>query len=465
MSEIAAQADLAIEIRGLEKRYVLFESPMQELLDVAGLRRLVPWRRDLPSHPALTGIDLVVRAGERIGVVGRNGAGKTTLLRTINSTLRPTSGTCRIKGRVHSLADLGTGFHPEFSGRDNVSAALRYNGLTATQFDQAFADVVDFCELGQAIDAPLKSYSAGMLARLYFATATAIRPEILVVDEVLGAGDAYFSARASARMRQLGQSGCTLLLVSHSMQQVLEYCQRAIWIEGGRIVLDASPIVVIKAYEAFLQRLALRRAAARNPNEAVIQDRSLVETVLQEVLRAPRAEDGDSTAVAEGGVSQWPGSGRLTFGRVDIAGDDRQSANACSFGGTLDISVGVRLGEAGEFLARVAVVVFGADGRWMTRFISPPVRVTGARDEERTVVLRVPQIRWAPGQYVLSFSLHESKDPWNVQTAERYDLLSRSYRLEVRGRASRAAVFHGGRWDIHTTAGPESKLEAAQEPI
>ena len=246
----------AIVLNSISKIYRLYDSPSEQALDVFGLSRLRFWRKPkYHERAALEDVSLVVGRGERIGVIGRNGAGKTTLLKLITGNFAPTRGTVVVNGSVQALINIGLGFHPEFTGYENIRASLVYNGLAETELDAAIADIVDFVELDEYLHQPIKTYSLGMQSRLYFATATAISPDILIIDEVLGAGDAYFSAKSAERMKRLTSSGATLLLVSHSMTQILQFCDEAIWIENGRVMLRDASLTVINAYEKFISEL------------------------------------------------------------------------------------------------------------------------------------------------------------------------------------------------------------------
>ncbi|MGH7062179.1 MAG: ABC transporter ATP-binding protein, partial [Stellaceae bacterium] len=170
---------------------------------------------------ALRGISLEVPRGESLAIIGQNGAGKSTLLNVICGGLKPSSGTVAVRGQIQALMDLGTGFHPEFTGRQNIYSALAYQGITGGQADEHFEEIVDFSELADFIDQPIKTYSSGMYARLAFSAATTIVPDILIIDEILGAGDAYFAAKCADRMRRLTKEvGATVLFVSHDMSSV-----------------------------------------------------------------------------------------------------------------------------------------------------------------------------------------------------------------------------------------------------
>lgn len=251
-------SDCAIEIQDLSKVYRVFRNPRYRVLDIFGLP--VP-RSSYEECPALRGVDLAVPVGQRLGIIGRNGAGKSTLLKIVAGLVPPTGGNVNVRGTVQALMELGTGFHPEFTGRENVLAALGYRGITGAEARRALEEIVEFSELHEAIDRPLATYSSGMYARLAFSVATSIRPEILIVDEVLSAGDAYFSGKCLRRMQRLtSEEGATVLFVSHDLLAVQALCTRAIWLDRGRIARDGDPLTVVKAYYQAVQEEENRRA-------------------------------------------------------------------------------------------------------------------------------------------------------------------------------------------------------------
>ncbi|HEV7689366.1 MAG TPA: ABC transporter ATP-binding protein [Hyphomonadaceae bacterium] len=256
----------AIVLKSIGKSFRILGDKRARMLDALGLR--LP-NRSLQEFWALRDVDLVIPRGQRIGFIGRNGAGKTTLLKIISGLLRPSTGTVNVSGRVHALLELGTGFHPEFSGRQNVLSALSYLGVTGREAESLCEYIVDFAELDQFIDRPFRTYSAGMQARLTFSVATSIKPEIMIVDEILGAGDAYFTGKAVARMKQLTSGGCTLLFVSHDMSAVQMMCERAVWIDRGGVREDGDTLTVGKLYAAAIRqqeelRLRSQALALRN---------------------------------------------------------------------------------------------------------------------------------------------------------------------------------------------------------
>jgi ABC-type polysaccharide/polyol phosphate transport system ATPase subunit len=249
-------SDAVIRLNNIGKMYRLYRRPVDKVLDALGVNRLLFWRRDYyRSFWALRGLNLEIGRGERVGLIGRNGAGKSTLLRIIANAALPTEGERSVQGRIQALMQLGTGFHPEFTGFQNIRAALSYHGLSETLISPLVDDIVDFAELREFIDQPVRTYSAGMYARLAFAVATSVEPEILIIDEILGAGDAYFYGKCVERMRRLtANNRTTVLFVSHDLSSVLALCNRAVWINGGRIVADGPPLDVTQAYYAEIQR-------------------------------------------------------------------------------------------------------------------------------------------------------------------------------------------------------------------
>ncbi|WP_278957258.1 ABC transporter ATP-binding protein [Aquipseudomonas alcaligenes] len=214
---------------------------------------LLPWRG--PRHElvwALRDVSFEVRPGEAIGLVGANGAGKSTLLKLITGTSIPTQGNIRFEGRVAALLELGMGFHPDFSGRQNVLMSGQLLGLTLAEIDQLMPEIEAFAEIGDAIDQPIRTYSSGMQMRLAFSVATARRPDILIVDEALSVGDAYFQHKSFERIRQFRRQGTTLLIVSHDRYAIQSICDRALLLHGGQLLQEGAPDSVLDYYNALM---------------------------------------------------------------------------------------------------------------------------------------------------------------------------------------------------------------------
>jgi len=241
-------SDVAIRATGLKKIYRLYAKPAYRFLDMFGMLGDKPGA--FTEHPALDGVSVEVRRGEKVAVIGRNGAGKSTFLKLVTKVIQPTAGSLEVRGDVHALLQIGTGFHPDFTGRQNVNAYLAQLGVTGADASRRCADAIAFAELEEYIDQPVKTYSTGMAMRLMFSASTAISPDLLVLDEVLGVGDAYFAQKSYDRMRELCErNDATLLLVTHDVYSAVRMCERVIWFDRGRVLMDGDGATVVKAYE------------------------------------------------------------------------------------------------------------------------------------------------------------------------------------------------------------------------
>jgi len=254
--------DVIIRASELTKVYRLYAKAHYRFFDMLGL--LPNNKKTFKEHPALTDINLEVRRGEKVAIIGRNGAGKSTLLKLISNVIQPTSGKLEVRGKARALLQIGTGFHPDFTGRENVYAYLAYLGLTGKQAEQRLSEIVDFSELEDYIDQPIKTYSTGMAVRLMFATSTAVAPDILVLDEILSVGDAYFSHKSFDRITELSErNGTTLLLVSHDIYSAAKLCPRVIWLDRGQVLIDGGGPTVVKAYEDSIREQEEQRLRRR----------------------------------------------------------------------------------------------------------------------------------------------------------------------------------------------------------
>jgi ABC-2 type transport system ATP-binding protein len=210
--------------------------------------RLLQRKIQFQSFWALNNISLTVNRGEVFGIIGNNGAGKSTLLKVVSRVLRPSEGRVVIYGKIAPLLELGAGFHPELTGRENIYLNGALLGYNRKEMDDCYQNILDFSELHDFIDAPIRTYSSGMYARLGFAVATAHQPEILIVDEILGVGDEAFQKKCADRLATFRENGTTTLIVSHSMDTIERSCQRAAWLHHGKILQVGEPQQVIAAY-------------------------------------------------------------------------------------------------------------------------------------------------------------------------------------------------------------------------
>ena len=250
--------DLAIAASGIGKRYRVYRSPRQRMLD---------WLPGESRHPryrevwALRDVSFELKRGSCLGVVGANGSGKSTLLKILTGVAQPTTGTVNVKGRVLSLLELGTGFNPELTGRQNVVASASLMGLPAEFAAERMADIAAFADIGTHFDHPVRTYSSGMFVRLAFATYMHMEPELFIVDEALSVGDLFFQQKCATAMRDLRARGVTLLFASHDMSAVQELCDEAILLDRGRVVMKDSPFQVITRYLSMQGERQERRPA------------------------------------------------------------------------------------------------------------------------------------------------------------------------------------------------------------
>lgn len=270
----------ALMLKGIEKTYRLWATPgsrlwvplLYRLAYMIGrpLPRLAGWLRTwahsrVHYHPALQKIDFSLQRGEALGIIGHNGSGKSTLLQIVAGVLEPSAGTVQVNGRVAALLELGSGFNPELTGRENVKVNAAILGLSPAQVRDRMDDILTFADIGDYIDEPVKTYSSGMALRLAFAVQVHTDPDILIVDEALAVGDAAFQAKAMARIDQILSRGTTLLFVGHDLNAVKAFCHRAMLLEKGRIVLEGLPDEVITEY---LHRTHKRALIAQKDSRA-----------------------------------------------------------------------------------------------------------------------------------------------------------------------------------------------------
>lgn len=232
--------DIALRATGLTKRYqVGTRRDANRLSDLFSLNR----GSGAPEEfRALDGVSFEVRNGDIVGIIGGNGAGKSTLLKILSRVVRPSAGTAELHGRLASLLEVGTGFHPELTGRENIYMSGIILGMTRSEVTRRFDDIVAFAGVDRFLDTPIKWYSSGMQTRLGFAVAAHLEAEILLIDEVLAVGDAAFQKKCLAKMREVAVDGRTVVFISHDMQSVQNLCNRAIWLDKGRIRADSAEV-------------------------------------------------------------------------------------------------------------------------------------------------------------------------------------------------------------------------------
>ena len=247
MNGVVHPAGVVLRADSLGKEYRLYDSPRQRLAS------LLTGKASHRSQWALRDVSFELRRGQCLGVIGDNGAGKSTLLKLIAGTLKPSNGTLHQAGRVTAILELGAGFHPEFSGRDNLFFGGSLIGIGQGEMQKLQASIIEFSELGEAIDRPVKTYSSGMVVRLAFALVTAVEPDVLIVDEALAVGDQHFQKKCVERIEAFRKNGCTILFCSHSLYHVRQLCDAALWLDGGKQRAWGPTERVLAGYEAHVR--------------------------------------------------------------------------------------------------------------------------------------------------------------------------------------------------------------------
>jgi ABC-type polysaccharide/polyol phosphate transport system ATPase subunit len=248
-------SDVAISVKNLAKTYRIFGHPGDRIKQALTFGRM----RFHSGFTALKDVTFEITKGETVGIIGRNGSGKSTLLQLICGILKPTSGSVEINGRISALLELGAGFNPEFTGRENVYFQGAVMGLKKSDIDQHFDQIAAFADIGEFIDQPVRIYSSGMFVRLAFAVAVNVDPDVLIVDEALAVGDMEFQERSISRMKSLQSKGTTILLVTHAMPAVRNFCRQAIWLDRGMVMQSGEAAKVCFAYQERLDLDAHRR--------------------------------------------------------------------------------------------------------------------------------------------------------------------------------------------------------------
>ena len=251
-----AMSDSVVAVHGLSKRYRVYATPWDRLWEALTRR---PRHRDF--H-ALDDVGFALERGEGLAVIGENGAGKSTLLKILAGITAPTAGGLEVRGKIASILELGSGFHPEFTGRQNIVLNAAMLGLSEAEVKRRMPEIVAFSELGEFIDQPVKCYSTGMAMRLGFSIATQVDPDVLIIDEALSVGDGYFQKKCMDRLQRYVEAGGTLLFCSHAMYYVSAFCRRAMWLKQGRIEALGAVEPVVRAYENYLVAKGARAVVA-----------------------------------------------------------------------------------------------------------------------------------------------------------------------------------------------------------
>ena len=390
--------------------------------------------RDL--HPdavfeALKGVSFDVATGRTFGIVGRNGSGKSTMLKLIAGIGKPTSGTVRVDGRVSALIELGAGFHPEISGRENVYINGLMLGLGRREIARRFDEIVRFAELEEFIDAPVKTYSSGMYMRLGFAVAINVDPDVLLVDEVLAVGDEAFTHKCLDKFAEFRRRGRTVLLVTHSLDLVTRFCDEALWLDAGVAKVQGDPKRVIDAYlmdVAGQENRELAKAGSRAPGSGMREEPALSDPGAR--IPDPGTEPADMFKAAEG---RW-GSREAEITAVEMIGVSGQPAHLFQSGERVDIRLHVRANQRVRDFA-FGVGIFNAEGVccYGTNTLIDG-GVAGELAGEGLVVFEIDGLNLVEGTYKLDVAVHR-------QDGVPYDYHRLLYTFRVKSPRKEAGIF------------------------
>lgn len=329
-SSKAPTPETVLLVENVSKRYEIYERPQDRLRQffIPRLQRVLPssWRRQRPFYSefwALRDFSVRLRRGDALGILGKNGAGKSTLLQIVAGTLAPTFGSVGVSGKIAALLELGSGFSPDFTGRENIRLNAALLGLSAAEIDYRFPAIAQFADIGEFMEQPVKTYSSGMLMRLAFAVQTAVEPELLIVDEALAVGDARFQKKCFTRLSQLREQGTTILFVTHDTSTILLFCTRAIILEHGRIHAEGDPHRIAREYHKLLFGTADEQQRSRNAIEPVRRPTEGVTPDQSRGLSRPATTGADPMAEDAGREVRY-GSGEAEITEVGLRDPDDQ---------------------------------------------------------------------------------------------------------------------------------------------
>ena len=408
-------APVVIDVRDVKKKFRVYRDRGNTLKE----QMLFAGRRRHEDHWVLKGISFQVHKGEAIGLIGENGCGKSTTLKLLTKILYPDEGSISITGRVSSLIELGAGFHPDLSGRENIYTNASIFGLKRKEIDERLEEIIAFSELEDFIDDPVRTYSSGMYMRLAFAVAINVDADILLIDEILAVGDAAFQAKCFTKLQEIKGHGTTIVIVSHSLSQIERICERSIWIDEGLIRLDSAPRDV---HPRYMQQMSRKNQERRIEEDG--EDRAFAET----------DEDGN--------LVRW-GSGEVRMTEVTVTDRDGKERKAFTPWEPFTIHIGYRA-EKDVDDAVIGLALYRSDGTlaYGTNTLidtSQPVTLKGTG----SIDLHVDSMPAKNGTYLIDLALHRP-DGFN------YDFWRSICTVDIADRVETPGVFalpHS--WTIH----------------
>ncbi|AFJ03430.1 ATP binding component of ABC-transporter [Methylophaga frappieri] len=366
-----------LSVKNLSKTYVQYRSELHRIASWFG------WRNaPVTTIPVLQDISFDISQGESVGIIGQNGAGKSTLLKLIVGTLQKTSGDINQYGRISAILELGMGFNPDLTGRQNVRHAAGLMGFHPNEIETMLPDIEDFAEIGDKFDAPVRTYSTGMQMRVAFAVATAVRPDLLIIDEALSVGDSYFQHKSFDRIKDFTRRGTSLLIVSHDINAVLSLCNRAILLDNGKLLRDGEPEMIMDYYNAIIAK----------------KERSKLQV----------------TQVADGRQQIISGTGEVRIEKVRLCGEDGADISNVPIGEQVTLEVATYVEQAVDELVvgymikdRLGQQVFGTN----THYLKATLHDLKPGD---TPIIRFTfEANMGAGSYAVTVALHSSENHLN----------------------------------------------------
>jgi lipopolysaccharide transport system ATP-binding protein len=421
--------DIAIRVQNLSKCYQIYTNPADRLKQFIFPRiKLLLGKPSTPYYRefwALESISFSVKRGETVGILGSNGSGKSTLLQIICGTLSPTSGTVQTNGRIAALLELGSGFNPDFTGRENVYLNATVLGLSQDEIDKRYDDIVDFADIGEFINQPVKTYSSGMVVRLAFAVQSQIDPDILIVDEALSVGDVKFQAKCFDRLRQLKENGTSILLVTHSSEQIVSHCTAALLLNKGQQIELGEPKRVVNRYMDLL--------FGKDSNQA----KDDPTTVTAQTSKAPNIELSHTEDVFANRIGYNPheyrwGDKKALILDYKLVANGEPYPSAISTGQTIDLFLAVKFIAAifrpilgVTIKTKEGITVYGANSETLQK---TDLSATGV--ENSTIEMKISfTCDLAHGDYFISLGLASKHGEEVIPHDRRYDSIHLQVRL------------------------------------
>jgi len=393
-----AEREVAIKVSNLSKNFKVYFDKGRSLKDVVLFRN----RNRHEVRTVLDDVSFDIYKGEAVGLIGHNGCGKSTLLKLISGILYPDNGNVDIKGRVSSLLELGAGFHPDMSGRENIYINASIFGLSRKEIDDRLQTIIDFSELSEFIDNPVRTYSSGMYMRLAFSVAINVDADVLLIDEILAVGDANFQAKCFSKLQEIKEKGTTIVIVSHSLSQIEQFCTRSIWIHDGKVKADGMPIDVHSQYLEYMNELREKSGdkSLEIPPEylAYMQEKRYKENLKLSMI--PEQQE----AVLKNKAFRW-GSGDVKITSISVSGDDGRENRMFEVGSDVHFKVRYKVNKP-IYDAVFGIGFFRNSGENLygtnTR-IDNYGKFDITEDGEFEIVIK--NINLMPDQYTVSFSI------------------------------------------------------------